>query len=97
MAKVLVQYRNTSPIEVDETSVTAQKARAGKGNWKLVNGEAEVAAFEEKKSESADASDAANEAKEVKSESAYEAPTAPAPAPAPATKGKGGRKKKANQ
>ena len=93
MAKVLVQYRNTSPIEVDETSVTAQKARAGKGNWKLVNGEAQVAAFEEKKSESADASDAANEAQEVKSESADEVPTAPAPAP----KGKGGRKKKTNQ
>lgn len=95
MATVIVQYRNATPIEVDAESVTARKARAGQGNWKLISGEAaeKVKEEAEKKSESADASVAASEAEEVKSESADALPTAPAPTP----KNKGGRKKKENK
>lgn len=94
MAKVLVQYRNTAPIEVDENSVTAKKAAENRGNWKLVNGEKEVKAFEEKKSENADVSDAKAEASNEAQNDHEELEVAQVPTEKP--KAKVGRKK-ANQ
>lgn len=93
MGKVLVRYRNSQPIEVEENSVTHMKALNKRGNWSLVNDEGAIAKHEEKKSVSEDALAAESKGADIPQAPEATNEQAPATVPAPKPKGKGGRKK----
>lgn len=93
MGKVLVRYRNSQPIEVEENSVTHMKALNKRGNWSLVNDEGSIAKHEEKKSVSEDALAAESNEADIPQALEETNEQAPATVHAPKPKGKGGRKK----